>query len=556
MKKRAIFLLLLITTLVFLHVFDLYLSTRVKNLTKINFACYLSYTDNCKITQNTRDLNMIENNSYLERVESKEYNYLSSESDLNIDKLYNSELVQRDGNLLNQDMYYLANQYKDLSFTKLDRAHDYYPSKYKREDSSLKILAVSDSYGIGAGLINNNDSWPGVLELGLLSKGVDVEVSKIVKNGADFPDFLEMLSKDNIESLDPDIIVLSLFQNDFAPISWVSKPEYLRCLSSGFGDNFIDRIARGNIAHIYSLFLSRKCDPKKIEREIDNRSDSKGEYYVSLANDPLAEWYKSTMKEIIENAKGRPVIIQPLFYGNNESYFNIKEALGYLESIGYIIPDFEVSEVESYTKVIGNKRLVALYPVDGHYSRIYNTYLTKMSISEIDKIIAKDFKDKLKEPDLAETPSIIVTAPRTFIADENLNLQYERRKTPIYVSKISPELNRAGVVEGDIIDEVLCTSINRAHVRVYLNLEKHIEDNLSVEIKSSEGPIAVAGIYYSAEGEEMYTNIEILRPGGGISFQKSKKIIGLLFGSPLSGCSEGELWFMPSFLAQVKYFKI
>ena len=67
-------------------------------------------------------------------------------------------------------MYYLANQYKDLSFTKLDRAHDYYPSKYKREGSSLKILAVSDSYGIGAGLINNNDSWPGVLELGLLSK--------------------------------------------------------------------------------------------------------------------------------------------------------------------------------------------------------------------------------------------------------------------------------------------------------------------------------------------------------------------------------------------------
>lgn len=553
MKKRASFLLLLITTLGFLYVFDIYLSTRVKDLTKINFTCYLSYTDNCKITQNTRDLNMVEKNSYLERVESKEYSYLSSESDKKIDKLYTSKIVQRDGNLLNQDMYYLANQYKDLSLSKLDRAHDYYPSKYKREGSSLKILAVSDSYGIGAGLVNNNDSWPGVLELGLLSKGVDVEVSKIVKNGADFPDFLEMLSRDNIESLDPDIIVLSLFQNDFAPISWVSKPEYLRCLSAGFGDNFIDRIARGNLAHIYSLFLSRKCDPKKIESEIDNKVDIKGEYYVNLANDPLAEWYKSSMKAIINNAKGRPVIIQPLFYGSNESYFNIKEALGYLESIGYIIPDFKISEVESYTNVIGNKRLVALYPVDGHYSRIYNTYLTKMAISEIDKIIAKDYKDKLKEVDLSKTPSIIVTAPRTFISNENLLLQYERRETPIYVSKISPELNRAGVVEGDIIDEVLCSSINRAHVRVYLNLEKHIENTLSIKIKSSEAPIAVAGIYYSAEGEEMYTNIEVLKPGDVISFPKSKKIRGLLFGSPLSGCPEDELWSMPSFLAQLNY---
>ena len=553
MKKRVSFLLLLITVIGLLYVIDIYLSSRVKDLTKINFACYLSYTDNCKITHNTRDLNMVEKNSYLERVESKEYGYLSSESDTKIDTLYNSELVQRDGNLLNQDMYYLANQYKDLSFTKLDRAHDYYPSKYKREGSSLKILAVSDSYGIGAGLINNNDSWPGVLELGLLSKGVDVEVSKIVKNGADFPDFLEMLSRDNIEALDPDIIVLSHFQNDFAPISWLSKPQYLRCLSSGFGDNFIDSFARGNLSHIYSFVLARKCDAKKLEREVDNKGDSKGEYYVNLANDPLAEWYKSNMKEIINNAKGRPIIIQPLFNGNNESFFNIKEALGYLESIGYIIPDFEISEVDSYTKVIGDKRLVALYPVDGHYSRIYNTYLTKMAISEIDKIIAKDFKDKLKKADLAKTPSIIATAPRTFIADENLFLQYERRVTPLYVSKISPELNRAGVVVGDIIDEVLCTSINRAHVRVYLNLEKHIEDNLSIEIKSSEAPIAAAGIYYSAEGEEMYTAIEVLEPGDVISLPKSKKIIGLLFGSPLSGCSEDELWSMPSFLAQLNY---
>jgi hypothetical protein len=553
MKKRASFLLLLFTTLGFFYVFDIYLSTRVKDLTKINFACYLSYTDNCKITQNTRDLNMVEKNAYLERVESKEYSYLSSESDKKIDKLYTSKIVQRDGNLLNQDMYYLANQYKDLSFSKLDRAHDYYPSKYKRGGSSLKILAVSDSYGIGAGLVNNNDSWPGVLELGLLSKGLDVEVSKIVKNGADFPDFLEMLSRDNIESLDPDIIVLSLFQNDFAPISWVSKPEYLRCLSAGFGDNFFDSFARGNLSNIYSLVLSRKCDAKKLEREVDNRRDNKGEYYVSLANDPLAEWYKSSMKEIIENAKGRPVIIQPLFNGNNESYSNIKEALGYLESIGYIVPDFKISEVESYANVIGNKRLTALYPVDGHYSRIYNTYLTKMAITEIDKIIAKDFKDKLKELNLAETPSIIVTAPRTFISDENLLLQYERRETPIYVSKISPELNRAGVVEGDIIDEVLCSSINRAHVRVYLNLEKHIENTLSIKIKSSEAPIAVAGIYYSAEGEEMYTNIEVLKPGDVISFPKSKKIRGLFFGAPLSGCPEDELWSMPSFLAQLNY---
>jgi hypothetical protein len=63
----------------------------------------------------------------------------------------------------------------------------------------------------------------------------------------------------------------------------------------------------------------------------------------------------------------------------------------------------------------------------------------------------------------------------------------------------------------------------------------------------------VAGIYYSPEGEELFTEIEILKPGDVASFSFSREIIGLLFGAPKSGCAEEELWTMPSFIAQLTY---
>ena len=498
---------------------------------------------------------MEESNYYLERVESKDYDYVYSESDLDNDKNFSTNLVQREGNILNQDMYYYSNQIKDLSFSKLDRVHDYYPSKYKRDSTALNILAVSDSYGVGGGLINGNDSWPGVLEMNLLKKGINVEVSKMVKNGADFPDFVEMLSKKNIKILDPDIIVLSLFHNDFSPISWVSKPEYLRCLSAGLGDNFIDRFARDKISFVYSLVLSKRCDSQKLENGVKTKGDDKGQFYINLDSDPLAIWYKDTMKEIIKNAEGRPVIIQPLFNGDNDSYHNIKEVLEYLRSIGFIIPEVDITELDGFAKYLGAKKVFSLYPVDTHYSRMINNQLSKMSFDEIIKVLEKDKKYKFSKIDLSNTPTIVATTPRTFISDVNLQLQYERGETPLYISKLSPELLRGGLTEGDTIDEVLCTQNNRASVRVYLNQLKHSEESLSVEIKSSESQIAVAGIYYSPEGEDLFTPIEILKPGDTTSFSFSRKIIGLLFGAPMSGCAVEELWTMPSFIAKLEYFK-
>ncbi|MFN9954600.1 MAG: SGNH/GDSL hydrolase family protein, partial [bacterium] len=103
---------------------------------------------------------------------------------------------------------------KDFSKNKLARVKDFYPSSYKIDRSDLKILAVGDSYAVGSGLYNFNYTWAGTLEHKLLEAGYNIEVDRFASNGADFPDYLEMLSSSNIELVDPDVIVISLYEND------------------------------------------------------------------------------------------------------------------------------------------------------------------------------------------------------------------------------------------------------------------------------------------------------------------------------------------------------
>ena len=553
MKKRFYLLLLLTSSLLIIYFFDNYLSTKVNNLTTVNYVCYLYNNEKCENEWTSQHHNKDYKDTEQNDITFKEYEFSPSESDYKNDKITVSKQVQREGNLLNKDMYYLANQYKDISFTDLDRAHDYYPSKYKRDSSTINILAISDSYGVGAGLINTNDTWIGVLEQKMLEQGYNVSINRLVKNGADFPDFLEMISKKNIKKLDPDIILLSVFHNDLDPLRWVSEPEYLKCLSRGFGGNILDKLARSKLPHIYSLILSRNCDPKKLEDQYWDRkvNNARERNYIKLSDDPLAQWYKQSMEEILENAEGRPIIIQPLF-DSVVNYDSIKDYLSYLNSIGYIIPNFNEIEIVNYAVSL-NRKIMSHEPIDGHYSRIYNNYISSISYESIKNYLKTKKNLNFKDIDLKTTPSIISTAPLSFIHDKNLLLKYENPVNANIVTQLSPELKRAQVTVGEKLDNLLCTTNNRPSVRAYLNQIKHSKDTLSITLQSSESQIALSGIYYSSAGEELFTEIQILKPGEIISFSPERKIIGLLFGSPKSGCAQDQIWSMPSFIAQLSY---
>jgi hypothetical protein len=550
-KKRIITIIILILFIFFIYLLENFLSTRVKDLTTIKYTCYLYQNDDCKNKDNTEHLNLYYNENQ-NNIIDKIYNYQESDSDTKNEIITDSKLVQREANLLNKDMYYLANQIKDKTVTNLDRAHDYYPSKYKRDNTAVKILAVSDSYGIGAGLHNNNDSWPGVLELNLLKEGINITVDKFVKNGANFPDYLEMLSEKNIKLLDPDIIVISIFKNDLDPLGFIEQPYYVRCLTKGIGGEYINNIAKSKIPNLYSLVLSRICDPKKLKSKYYDINKNKNQNYKNITDDPSADWFKSTMKEIIKNASGRPIIIQPLFSNPDESFDSIKDYINYLKTIGYIVPEFDVLKVRKYASKLDNK-IFSLYPIDYHYSRVYNNHLTDITKKAIKEYLAKNKYNNLYNIDLSNTPTIINTTPLFLKHNNNLLLQYEKPENPNIVNQLSAELKRAGTKVGDILDEVLCTKNNRASVKVYFNQIKHYNNKLTVYLKTSQRPIALSAIYYSPDGEELNTDIKIIKPGDLVAYTADKKIVGLIFGAPKSGCTQDSLWSMPSFIAKLTY---
>lgn len=529
------------------------LSSRVRNLTYFQPACSdFSQSSYCEEFFDRGELvDSISNkkNNVISNIDTnKKYNYFRSNYDFSQSYIHNANLLERELKVLSRDLFINENVIKDEDMINLDRVTDYYPSTYKRSTSDIKILAVSDSYGAGAGLYNFDFSWPGTLEHNLFNAGFNVEVDKLVRNGADFLDYLEMLSSKNIELINPDIIVLSVYKNDLLLPIKKSDSLYIKCIKNGYGDNFLENFSKRKFPFIYSSILARKCDLNKLKAKY---GDLVGETnYLMLEDAPFADVYKDSMKKILENANGRPVVIQPLF--RYEEYETIKNYLQFMKSIGFILPEYDSIEILKFSKKY-NREIDALRPVDLHYSRLYNLYLSKISLNAIIKILS-DRGYTRSTILFDEVPSIIRFTPERLILYKDNYIEYNRlSNVNLNLNDYKKFIDRYSLVDVTNLDDILCTSVNRQSIRVYLNYYKHKNDKLSFFLHSAESEIAVFGIFFSDSGEELFTKVNIIKPGDSVDFIAENKIIGLVLGNPISGCDKSEVWSMPSFIGQVRY---
>jgi hypothetical protein len=553
---RKIILVFIFFSFSFIFITEELLSSKVRNLVSVKFDCshfsIINYCDEFYDRGEISDsVNKINNNmkNYIDK--NKKYNFRSRNYDVANSVVYDANLLEREWKVLNRDLFINENIIKDNSLSNLDRVTDYYPSIYKRDSSNIKVLAVSDSYVAGTGLYNFDYTWAGTLEHKLLDSGYNVEVDRFARNGANFPDFLEMLSSKNIELIDPDVIVISVYKNDLLlPIN-KSDSMYIKCIKNGYGNGHVELFSKSKFPFIYSYLLSRKCDLNKLKAKY---GDLVGETnYAVLEDAPFAEYYKNSMKKILDNANGRPVVIQPLFLDQKDKdYEYIKDYLGYFKSIGFILPEFDSIEVFKYSEKFRNK-LFALPPVDLHYSRFFNLYLSDLSFESITKIL-KELGFNKNSIDFENSPSVLRVRPNKLLIDSDNYIEYNRLLEDKFNEKDNNKfIKRYGALDIPNNDEVLCTSINRPSVRVYLNYFKHKNDNLAFNLITAESEIAVIGIYFSENGEELYTEVNIIKPGERAEFTADEKIVGLILGSPISGCDNAEVWSMPSFLGKIIY---
>jgi lysophospholipase L1-like esterase len=601
MKVRMIFLIFIFLSLSSISIVEIILSKNIENLSDIDnrygviVECanikkdarikkYIDGRNNCE-KQNlvmdqreskSNNLKLLPDKRHLKtefEIKPESYKYVESGIDFSSEYIGDRELLIRETKVINTPIvnqllwspgmpkcsdgrvYCRSDNYDSDMYPW--SFNDYYSTLFERESSKIKILAVSDSFGYGLSMHNRRDSWIGLLEDKFLNTGMDVEVSYFARGGFNYNDYFEVLSKENIELLDPDAIVISLFGNDVAGISGHVVPDftkkdplltirnteggagkgivlsevmYLVCLQNGFGENKLVQKVKKTIPYIYSLLLSRKCDPINLEKKYGPALIKN--YYPEIDENPFGEAFKASMREIIANSGGRPVVIQPLFKNLTE-YKYIEQYLSYLESIGFIIGDFDYKDILEFSKK--NKGKLDTSLVDKHYSRFYNNYLSEISFNSIKDIIKSSEKlsKKLysKEIDLTKSPSILSSTPANLYYNDKLRVKYER---------------------SDNFDAALCPSIGRQSARLYLNQKKHKKDNLSVTLESSQSEIALYGIYYDETGSELLTNIEILKPGDTILYLADDKIVGLIFASPKSGCLS-KIWSLPSFVAELTY---
>ena len=79
----------------------------------------------------------------------------------------------------------------------------------------VRILAVSDSFGEGVGLMSMDETWARELELQLNLLEDKYEVVVLAQGGAGYKEFLNWVEEGYIEAIDPDLVLFSYFKNDF-----------------------------------------------------------------------------------------------------------------------------------------------------------------------------------------------------------------------------------------------------------------------------------------------------------------------------------------------------
>jgi lysophospholipase L1-like esterase len=191
----------------------------------------------------------------------------------------------------------------------------------------IRVVVLGDSVVWGTGLQDFNERWPNRLQVELdnaVGDGV-FEVIPVAMMGASTMEQAEIL-EENIQLLDPDLIVLGLFHNDSIPSgreksvckqptgcatdSPVLLPRYQDCVG-GDGDIFSRML--GLLAKRYPNFafstLERYCDLDRFAAEYGFVSQN--EIYEQPTKSPYRELFLESVQKLRKTAGDTPFLVYP-----------------------------------------------------------------------------------------------------------------------------------------------------------------------------------------------------------------------------------------------------
>jgi lysophospholipase L1-like esterase len=397
----------------------------------------------------------------------------------------------------------------------------------------IKVLAVGDSFVWGTGLQDFNERWPNRLQIELdQAAGTGVfDVVPLATMGASTMEQAEFLEA-NINSLEPDLIVLGLLFNDSIPSGREKSvckvdagcrtgspellPEYQECIT-GSGDFFSRSV--GFLAKRYrnigATMLERYCDLERFAAKYNLITQQ--DIYEQPTKSPYRKQFLDSVQLLRQTTANIPFLVYPtsvsrLDYDLNQKLLTSFEAAGF----DTIPVDQNFLGKNSNGHVAASTNDIIANPADYHpgpfatrqFARdIAEAVLAKISSEKI-AAVRTSIKTSNRQLVNGHLPvALTITSnddkTATVVIDENATLPVDAPKKP---RPGSPMLNQ----------NAPCALLNAPHARIGLNPALVRSGTLRVTLeKGTSAVLYVAS--HQENGNRVVSRIGTLNSGSTLS---------------------------------------
>ena len=404
----------------------------------------------------------------------------------------------------------------------------------------FRILAISDSFAAGHGLTSMDDTWARELERQLNEIEDKYEVVVLAQNGAGYKEFLRWASEGYIKSIDPDLVLLSYFNNDFnllydfennlsgggggLELKGLDKELvfYLRCFEKdddllGRGLNKVNKF----FPSIYRFYKFSSCGEELLKvdsSELIDKVDVVASYkrIDTLIKAPI--FLYNITKDMSNDVQKTEILTD--IQKNGLHFINNPSGLRRFNN-GMCLIGF-VKKLENCEEFIANK-------FNAHFNRFYNKGEIKAEVREI--------KNKIDSA-LANGSGNRESFLRV---NKNEEIIVDYLPNTLFVSNESRDRSSVGLLKGASYGygrngENFCVPFDRKGV--ILNFNQYLTDGKEIKISSEyQGSgLGLVSRGYDVDGKLVYGNAIELKPGSPISFFGSESVRGIVVLSNNKNC--------------------
>ena len=426
----------------------------------------------------------------------------------------------------------------------------FYSNASPIEGGRIRILAISDSFGAGNSLMSIDDSWARELESQLNLIEDKYEIVVLAHSGAGYNDFLNWVEDGYVEALDPDLVLLSYFSNDFN-------------LLHDFGRkyNSFDILNLDNDLVFYLRCFEKDDDfvGKSLKR-FDFFYPSIYRYYkFSNCGDELSRYDGSSLinkDEIVNAYKDIDTLIKvPTFLYQIESILNVAKVnlkiLDVINENGFTFINNSKSGFSNNNSACdiysSNFRTCEDFKAnkfDFHFNRHYNKIYIEDQILEI--------KSRIDGAIINPKDSRQVA----FRINESQNIIADYLPNTLFVSN-SREGSKVALLKGEsygygLSSENFCVPFNRKGV--VLNFNRYLTEGREIRVNSEfqRSGLGLVSRGYNSEGKVVYGEAIELKPGAPVTFMGGESVRGVVVLSNNKDCSDQGIDIADEFLLEVE----